>query len=760
MTYNEPTLRKSVQLQIGTILCQSDKTHHINSDETFNFVNPIVSRVNCFFKALTTIDEVATLDNLSSVLDCNIDFLRKSVDETSYLSEMLYKLQYNYPEEDVQTELTTRWFASNDPYCCAFDSHHFNGRAPFFKLPSSNTNDSNFTNSAKPDYASLVVPMYLELKPATKQIQQRNEKISSSSPPSLVGEEELNVILQAFERVHASAFQSELLRRIFSLATTGSRSWLVYCHRSYGGERTTAAGAAATAAAVSTATAVAATFPDDATFPEEDPVVQAATALDTEKEIVRNRTSKVLTETYYVIPIATEHVFAVWRAINHAALRDPSYYLHRDTYFIRDILSQMSLDIAYCRVKMIARSGSIVYGISVSQSLPGNVMSYQQNSNFAIKVHSKSSRGTIELKALDALKGCHHAGKYVLGTFCYNIDGVLAFDDFRQARLDNKIAGTVPAVPTFSSATLVVAAPVETAAPGKVTLQMFRGEAPDCIFSIEHVDSKLMSRTLVDEDGTYITHPWWIFKGPVNLNPPVSVTHSHHTRSISVAVDSSRHGNRSNNNNKSDNIDCIDSDQFLKKRRIAAPSNQTSPLPDDLSPSSSCKFTAAPGSTAILMYMANKSSELPNDFTDPLWKQLREMHLKKVLHTDLRMTNILTFALPLSESNPFVGSSTNNAGGVSLTSCITDFDLAVVRGPDAVMSDEIELDISAPGARKDLILMLAGSKTQLLEGGQVILWNTNNEVLMLDKSTSMIRSLSQPPMPPRQSESISVRLFE
>jgi hypothetical protein len=119
--------------------------------------------------------------------------------------------------------------------------------------------------------------------------------------------------------------------------------------------------------------------------------------------------------------------------------------------------------------------------------------------------------------------------------------------------------------------------------------------------------------------------------------------------------------------------------------------------------------------------------------------QLKEMHSRKVLHTDLRITNILSFELHSPEADAIVSADPSTR---YRTCCITDLDCAIVRQPDqrgiVDMSNQIDLDISTPGGRRDLILHLfhlRGKKKVDMVG-----WNIVNDFLMLNYSIREILS--------------------
>ena len=154
-------------------------------------------------------------------------------------------------------------------------------------------------------------------------------------------------------------------------------------------------------------------------------------------------------------------------------------------------------------------------------------------------------------------------------------------------------------------------------------------------------------------------------------------------------------------------------------------------------------FKVTSTSTAILMCIATENFECVNNmFKQSLNEQLKEMHNRKVLHTDLRVSNILAFdfsSLPQSSSR----SSTNAGADLSQIShvelCITDFDLAVVCETESEVAQGKSVDVSVPGARTDLILDVLGLK-EVDPQNHFIDWSGADDRAMLVTSFNVFKN--------------------
>lgn len=344
-------------------------------------------------------DAVAASLHLSSVLGCELNLTLPGDGDV----DMLFFELVRESESVIQDCLKERWLMDESIVdSCVMDTHDSNFKAPIFnlKLPDRRGDDRGWTNSAKPDFTSLAAPMFLEIKDV-----KLTPGCSIANGATMMNNE-YEVLDQAIERVQVAASQNELLRRIFCFASTGSRSWLVYCERSH-----------------------------------------ELTKIFTDGSDLSRRCLPLLTETYHIIPIATQFMLGVWKSITRAAISDKGYYAHPDAFFVADILKQMNFDLAYSRIKIIGNSGaqgSIVYGISpgypyYAARTGRNGMCFTANSSFAIKVHQEQGRGNNEVKILRLLKGCKFVGKYVVGIFSYNLEensskSGLEFEYFLDAR--------------------------------------------------------------------------------------------------------------------------------------------------------------------------------------------------------------------------------------------------------------------------------------------------------------------------------------
>lgn len=390
-----------------------------------------------------------TLHDLASFLECDATFLEKSIDFCEPQSKILSSLD-STSDKDVQKTLRESWFGSTDTYCCVFDSYANNFGAPFYSIPSSEAVKSNsgmkMTNSAKPNFSSLAVSMFLELKGYSQEGLFTSE--GCAFPANAY-----EVLLQAMERVWMCASLNELLTRVFVFATTGSKSWLVSCKRRYLNRDPTS----------------------------ENPIL--------------------LSDCFHVVPIDTNLIIPTWRAITKQALENASYYLHQDAYFLKDTLSHMGLNLAYCRTKILAVSDATVYGISPNESISDKLMQVSSLPAFAIKVHKRSSRGSVELEMLRRLMGCKQAAKYVLGTFSYSGESghKLKFEDFLVARQTAEAECTKSSskrLPSDSTSALTVFACKK-----------------GCYFSFSEASKKrkfFVCNLLPNKSGK-LTHPWWTF---------------------------------------------------------------------------------------------------------------------------------------------------------------------------------------------------------------------------------------------------------
>lgn len=169
-------------------------------------------------------DAEAASAQLSNILGCDV---KLAVPGTESAGAIFPDLVTD-SESTIQESLRKVWISDElDVGSYVIDTHASNFHAPIFKFVDKHSADCGCINLGKSDFTSLAAPLFLEIK-----------DVSSTPGRSVAWEPEMmnnefEVLGQAIERVHVVAYQNELLRRIFSIASTGSRSWLVYCERSH-----------------------------------------------------------------------------------------------------------------------------------------------------------------------------------------------------------------------------------------------------------------------------------------------------------------------------------------------------------------------------------------------------------------------------------------------------------------------------------------------------------------------------------------------
>ena len=353
-------------------------------------------------------DNVAASSHLSKLLKCKVSLEPSSGLEKANVN---FLDLVNEPESLFQTKLQEKWIQSTSQiYSCVMDTHDSNFKAPIFTFADREGHDVELTNTGKPDCTSLLAPMFLEVKDVCTSYGK------AKAEGAALKNHEYDVLNQAIIRVHVTAFQNELIRRIFCFASTGSRSWLVFCERSH-----------------------------------DLSISDGSNSLF------------LLTETYHIIPIESHHILPTWKSITRESAQNKSYYVHSDAHFLGDILRHMQINMAYSRIKVIGNSGkygSIVYGVSPGHPYysAGNKqysMSFQPKAKFAIKVHQEQNRGTNEMNVLRRLRDCQFAARYVVGIFTLSgasssSNSALQFEDFWVARLSADGSSTLSSVSSSS----------------------------------------------------------------------------------------------------------------------------------------------------------------------------------------------------------------------------------------------------------------------------------------------------------------------
>jgi hypothetical protein len=147
-------------------------------------------------------------------LDLDDPVYNAEVTSTKDLSDVISRLDYGELEKTVQTELAQKWFTAAYDNCYAIDLSSVNPSFPIFKF--SPEVSKGFSRSAKTNYFSSVMPMFLDIKSKGKE--RGNEYL---------------VIKQAIEHVTVTARINEMLKLIVAFATIGKSSWIVILKRNY-----------------------------------------------------------------------------------------------------------------------------------------------------------------------------------------------------------------------------------------------------------------------------------------------------------------------------------------------------------------------------------------------------------------------------------------------------------------------------------------------------------------------------------------------
>lgn len=558
----------------------------------------LMTTVQSFVTCIENNTSLATSAYLSTVLGCNVNKFCNTEDKAigSVFSELT-----TVTEPDVQAKLRKHWLSNVESHSNSWvlDTHDNNFNAPLFKFADRNGLDQPLTNTGKPDFTSLIAPMFIEIKDV------KTSPGRSIANGATMKNHEYEVLDQAVNRVRVTAFQNELLKRIFCFASTGSRSWLVFCERDFSLETVN---------------------PTD----EERPL---------------------LTETYRIIPIKTEQILTIWKSISRAASQDKGYYMHSDAFFIASILKCMKFDLAYSMIHIIGNSGSngsMVYGISpnepfYAESTGHTVMRFLPKATFAIKVPQRQDRGDNEVKILRVLKGCQSVAKYVVGIFSCSTKNdspieVPKFEDFLEARL-----GPLNAHSTAVSSSALSPGLKHFQPPLQSPVNKDPTKSKFSIESLQSGDSTAcMNVRLAGGDTMDPSDVWWNFGA------------------------SKRQGSSASGDNK-------------KRTRATNSANS------ELTQKSRKR-------TAVLMHIACDRVPFTLESKKCLRDQLDELHKCRVLHTDMRFSNIVPFAI-----------DTGSDGALAVREYIIDFDLAVQMGSN----DRVEIDISHPGARRDLALTMS-----------------------------------------------------
>ena len=592
-----------------------DKKNSINSSlrSDPNLKTLIESLMQSINDGMAYNDPIEASKHLSNILGCDVIISHIASD----IDKLFLQLNSSV-ESDVQEDLRDKWLSDQILNHSSFvmDTSASNFNAPIFKLPDRLVVKSGSINSGKPDFTSLIAPMFLEIKdvlPGTIG--------NSRANGAQMKNHEYDVLEQALNRVRVTANQNELLRRIFCFATTGSRSWLVYCERIH-------------------------------TLRHISDAVPSKLQRDA-----------ILAETYHIIPITATHILSIWKSVSRMAASDKTYYVHSDAFFLADVLKRMQFDLAYSRVKILGnsgRGGSIMYGVSpgrpyLATQSKRSYMYFSPKASFAIKIHQNQHRGNNEVKILQLLKGCKIAAKYVVGIFSYSFDEkvsskqVLTFDDFLLARSDtswntnsNSSCSSLPSSGGSTDYTLGLRAfHIQTASE-----ESPKSPQEELKFSLESVRKRYGSYVNDWSSANTRLDPrdvWWEFSETM-------------TPSDSLKVDTSSITERSGENHMEE----MDTEPCASQ-------------------------------TAVLMHISCDRVPLNQVSANHLSEQLVEIHMRRVLHTDTRITNIVPFAIDVDQN-----------GNTVVQEYIIDFDLSTLVEPDKMSA---EIDVSHTGARRDLALM-------------------------------------------------------
>lgn len=391
------------------------------------------------------------------------------------------------------------------------------------------------------------------------------------------------------------------------------------------------------------------------------------------------KSPSLLSETYRILPIAARHILSIWKSITRAAIRDKNYYAHGDAFFLADILRHMQLDLAYSRVKIIGNSGdhgSIVYGISPgypcsSDSNNQSNMKLQSTAHFVIKVHQDRDRGSNEMEILRLLKGCQYAAKYVIGLFtstCIeNSSSYVEFeampDNYQIPQDSSDMASSTSSNPNPDTISKRSSLPVNLPFLDFLAQGNLPKRSVDLKFSLQ---SLRKTATSTSTSATKVAMNERLSEGA--CMEPADVWWEFNATRTTVATNGSNASGR----------------HFQSKES------------SELSRSSAGMADGGTASrTAVLMHKACARNCVTSsyDIQGHLDKQLIEIHDHHVFHTDIRFTNVLPFEI-----------DTDEEGNRIVREYIVDFDLAVkVNTGDKF----VEIDISQPGARRDLALEVA-----------------------------------------------------
>lgn len=252
---------------------------------------------------------------------------------------------------------------------------HTKDRVPVFKMPTpgyigKEEYNSVYFCSGKPDATSLVAPLVLEIK-------------ESTGDDALLNKD-LEVLLQAFERVICAFRIAGYLSRYFCLAASGGAAWLVSFHR---------AG---------------------------------------------------MKGTLSIVRIRHRHVGILWHAITNECKKNQFYYLTNDAPKIYNAIKSIKQTPAYCRVKVVYHAdNSRVYFVSFPTRFSSNdrevkkyvgVCSLKNNVNVAIKVVDEDAMFQTELHALKVVAVNANKNFYALGAGVMFLNISLQYFFFNSTR--------------------------------------------------------------------------------------------------------------------------------------------------------------------------------------------------------------------------------------------------------------------------------------------------------------------------------------
>ena len=206
-------------------------------------------------------------------------------------------------EKDFQELVTSAVGIDQIKY--ALDTHTTSGQVPINMLKKNISHES--TATAIPDISCLICPQYVEYK---------NHKGTAPENSKLTNHD-IEVLIQAIERVYATASTNETLKFVASYGTTGAYSWIVVLTR---------------------------------------------------KLNTNNNDKNKIKETYHIMNIKSSSIRRLWNFFNFKALETPLFFIDSDWFIIMNLLKQINMNAGYCGITLnIAslKSASRLYNISL-----------------------------------------------------------------------------------------------------------------------------------------------------------------------------------------------------------------------------------------------------------------------------------------------------------------------------------------------------------------------------------------------------------